>query len=64
MDDVSFILINNPEVDLVINTSNKAKSVFGKNSSTGNFVILAPGEDKTPSNIMRESNFDAKASKW
>ena len=35
--------------------------MFLKDSATGKSAILAPGEDIIPSNIMRESAFDAKS---
>ena len=61
MEDVSYKQINDPEVNMMVNTSNKPNEVLEKDSATGNSVIHAPGEDKTPSNIMREYILDAKA---
>ena len=60
-DDVSCIQANNPEVNVVFNTSSQPKKVPIKESVTGQTVILAPGEGKNPSAIMRELDFDAKA---
>ena len=61
MDDVSCVQVNNPEQDVIANTSNEPKDMFVKDSATGKSAILAPGEDIIPSNIMRESAFDAKS---
>ena len=61
LDDVTCIQTNNPEVDIVTNTSNQPKTVPVKDSITGKSVVLAPGEDKIPSVIMREKDFDVKA---
>jgi hypothetical protein len=60
LDDVSCIQVNNPEVNVIVNTSNQAKKVPIKDSVTGASVVLAPGEVKDPSVIMREIDFDAK----
>ena len=51
MEDVSCIHINDPEVDMVVNTSDTQKKVLVKDSASGSSVILAPGEDKKPSNM-------------
>ena len=47
MEDVSCIQINDPEIDVVVNTSNKAKTVLVKDSANGSSVILAPSEAKS-----------------
>ena len=58
---VSCIQVNNPEVDVVVNTSDLPTRVSVKNSAYGASVVLAPGEGQIPSNLMRELYFDVKA---
>ena len=60
-DDVSCIQIKDPEINVIFNASNAPKQVPVKDSATGKSVILAPGEGKIPSVIMREIDFDVKA---
>ena len=60
-DDISCIEVNNPEITVVLNTTKKPKQISVKDSITGKPVILAPGEGKIPTNIMRETDFDIKA---
>ena len=60
----SCIQMNYPEVNVVINTSDKPKECNVKDSITNEKVVLAPGEGKIPTNIMRESEFDVYAFPW
>ena len=61
LEDVSVIGKKHPEADIVVNTSTKPKSFLIKDSVKGDNKILAPGEGQTPSNIMREYDFDVKS---
>ena len=60
INDTSCIVLNHPEVNIIVNDSDVPKKVKIKDSIAGKDVILAPGEGVLPSNIMRESNFDEK----
>ena len=60
-EDVSCIQANHPEANIVINNSDSPIEVFIKDSATGKKTILAPAEGQTPTNIMRETDFDVKA---
>ena len=61
MDDVSCIGMNHPEVNIVVNDSNEPKEFPVKESVTGKSIILTPGVNQVPSNMMREPDFDAKS---
>ena len=60
VDDVSCIVSDYPDVNVVVNFSSDAKEVKIRDSLTEKIFIMAPGEGKNPSNIMREKDFDAK----
>ena len=60
-DDISCIEMKNPQVNIVINNTKKAKTVPIKDSVRNKNVVLAPGEGKIPSAIMRTIDFDVKA---
>ena len=53
--------MNHPEVNIVVNTTNEPIEVSLKDSAYVKTIILAPGEGKIPSNIMRVVDFDVKA---
>ena len=54
VDDVTCIVSNYPDVNVVVNTSSKPKEVKIRDSIKNGKFILAPGEGIVPSNIMRE----------
>ena len=58
---ISCIEVNEPEITVVLNITKKAKQIHDKDSDTGKPGILASGEGKIPTNIMRETDFDIKA---
>ena len=60
VDDVTCIVPNYPDVNMVVNTSLEAKEVKIRDSVTDKKFILAPGEGRLPSNIVREKNSDVK----
>ena len=60
MDDVTCIVPNYPDVNIVVNTSLEPKEVKIRDSINNKNFILAPGEGRIPSNIMREKNSDVK----
>ena len=54
-----------PEIDIIVNTSKTPKEVPTIDSTNtpgiSKPIILAPGEGTTPTNIMREKNWEVKA---
>ena len=60
-DDILCIEMKNPQVNIVINNTKKAKTVPIKDSVRNKNVVLAPCEGKIPSAIMRTIDFDVKA---
>ena len=60
INDVSCVVNNHPEVNIIVNNSDVPKKVNVKDSLTGKNVILAPGEGQIPSNIMRTKDYDTK----
>ena len=54
------IVSDYPDVNVVVNATSEPLEVGIRSSVTDQKFILAPGEGKNPSNIMREENFDEK----
>ena len=61
LEDVSIIGMKHPDANVVFNTSAIPKEVPIKDSAINKTIILAPGEGKIPSNIMRSYDFDVKS---
>ena len=59
--DVSCIVHDFPEANIVVNTEDSPKEVLAKDSIKDDKVVLAPGEGKIPSNVMRKIGFDINA---
>ena len=61
LEDVSVIGLKHPEANVIFNTSARPKEVQIKDSVTNKTIILAPGEGKIPSIIIRSYDFDVKS---
>ena len=59
-DDVTCIVSNYPDVNVVMNSDSSTKEVKIRDAVTDLKFVLAPGEGRLPSNIMRMKHFDAK----